>query len=72
VSQADAQAPSPEPVKPQSFKSRYKLQGMMAAVVLMWLDFAYIYHGLVTSDPGTLSAGMVVMFGAAATAYYFG
>jgi hypothetical protein len=72
MSQANAQAPPPGPGKPQSFKSRYKLQGMIAAVILMWLDFAYLYHGLVTGDAGTVSAGMVVMFAAAATAYYFG
>jgi hypothetical protein len=72
MSQADAQAPPPGAGKPQSFKSRYKLQGMIAAVILMWLDFAYIHHGLVTGDPGTVSAGMVAMFAAAATAYYFG
>jgi hypothetical protein len=45
---------------------------MIAAVVLMWLDFAYIHYGLVTGDPGTVSAGMVVMLAASATAYYFG
>jgi hypothetical protein len=72
MSQSDAQTPQPQPVRPQSFKSRYKLQGMIAAVVAMWLDFAYIYHGLVTNDLGAVSTGMVLMFGAAATAYYFG
>ena len=72
MSQADARAPSPEPVSSPSFKSRYKLQGMIGAVVLMWLDFAYIYHGLITTDPGAVSAGMVVMLGAAGAAYYFG
>jgi hypothetical protein len=45
---------------------------MIAAVVVMWLDFAYVHHGLVTNDPGTVSAGMVIMLGAAAAAYYFG
>jgi hypothetical protein len=72
MSQADARAPSPEPVRPIPFKSRYKLQGMIAAVVMMWLDFAYIHHGLVTGDPVTVSTGMVLMFVAVATAYYFG
>lgn len=72
MSQADAQASSPQPVRPQPFKSRYKLHGMIGAVVLMWLDFAYIYHGLVTGDLGAVSAGMVVMLGAAGAAYYFG
>lgn len=72
MSQADARATSPQPVKSPSFKSRYKLQGMSAAVVMMWLDFAYIYHGLIINDLGTVSAGMIVMLAAAATAYYFG
>lgn len=72
MSHADAQAPSPGPARPPSFKSRYKLQGVIAAVVMMWLDFAYIYSGLITDDPGTVGAGMVVMFFAAATAYCFG
>lgn len=72
MSQADAPAPPPGPVKPRAFKSRYKLQGMIAAVLLMWLDFAYVYHGLVTGDLGAVSAGMIVMLGAAAVAYYFG
>jgi hypothetical protein len=71
MSQADART-SPEPVRSPSFKSRYKLQGIIAAVVMMWLDFAYIYHGLITNDLGTVTAGMIVMFAAAATAYYFG
>ena len=72
MSQADVQAPSPEPVGPLPFKRRYKLQGMIAAVVLMWLDFAYIYHGLITDNAGAVSAGMAVMAAAAAVAYYFG
>jgi hypothetical protein len=72
MSQAASQAPSAGPVKSPSFKSRYRLQGMIAAVVMMWLDFAFIYHGLISNDPGIVSAGMIVMFAAAATAYYFG
>ena len=72
MSQADAQAPSPGPVTPQSFKRRYKLQGMIGAVALMWVDFAYVYHGLVTNDLGAVSAGMVVMLAGAGAAYYFG
>ena len=72
MSQADARTPSPEPVPPPSFKRRYKLQGMMAAVVLMWLDFAYLHQALIAGEAGALSAGMAVMAGAAAIAYYFG
>lgn len=72
MTQADAQKPAPEPVKTPSFKSRYKLHGMIAAVVLMWLDFAYIYQALIANDAGAVTVGMIVMFAAAATAYYFG
>jgi hypothetical protein len=72
MSQIDPQAAPPEPVKPQPFRARYKLHGMIAAVAAMWLDFAYIYHGLVTDDLAAVSAGMVCMLAAAATAYYFG
>ena len=72
MSQTDARASSPQPAGSQPFKSRYKLRGMIGAVVLMWLDFAYIYHGLVTDDLGTMSAGMAVMLAAAGAAYYFG
>lgn len=72
MNQAEARVPPPEPVRPPSFRSRYKLQGMIAAVVLMWLDFAYLYQGLIANDPGAIGAGMIVMFGAAAVAYYFG
>jgi hypothetical protein len=60
------------PIGPPPFRSRYKLHGMIAAVAIMWLDFAYIYHGLIASDPGIVSAGMAVMVAAAAIAYYFG
>jgi hypothetical protein len=59
-------------VKPQPFRSRYKLQGTIGAIVLMWLDFAYIYQGLLNGDLAAVSAGMVVMLAAAAVAYYFG
>jgi hypothetical protein len=72
MSQADAQTPSPEPIRPQPFRRRYKLHGMIAAVVLMWLDFAYIYHGLITEDAVAVNAGLAVMGAAAAIAYYFG
>jgi hypothetical protein len=66
---ADVRKPPPEQ---PTFKSRYKLHGMIAAVVMMWLDFAYVYHGLISHDPAALSAGMIAMFAAAGTAYYFG
>jgi hypothetical protein len=56
----------------QSFKSRYKLPGVITAVAVMWLDFALIYRGLVADDLGIVSAGMIIMLGATAVAYYFG
>lgn len=72
MSQANAPTSSSEPVRGPSFKTRYKLPGMIAAVVLMWLDFAYLHHGLITGDTGALHAGLAVMAGSAAIAYYFG
>lgn len=72
MNRADAPTRSSGPVRPPSFKTRYKLQGMIAAVALMWLDFAYLHHGLMTGDAGALGAGLAIMAGAASTAYYFG
>ena len=56
----------------QSFKSKYKLQGTIASVVIMWLDFALVHQGLVANDPTLVGGGMIVMFVAVAVAYYFG
>jgi hypothetical protein len=67
-----SQAASPHDAKAQPFKSRYKLHGMVTSVVVMWLDYALIYHGLIANDLGIVSAGMIVMLAAAAVAYYFG
>ena len=58
--------------KQQSFKSKYKLHGIITSVAVMWLDFALIHHGLVASDMAIVGAGMIVMFAAVALAYYFG
>ena len=55
-----------------SFKTKYKLPGVITAVVVMWLDFALIYRGLVADDLGIVTAGMIIMLGASAIAYYFG
>ncbi|MEZ5293921.1 MAG: hypothetical protein R2745_22750 [Vicinamibacterales bacterium] len=63
---------SAQPAKAPSFKRQYKLQGMIAGVVLMWIDYAVIYRGLVSGDASLITAGMVVMLGGAAVAYYFG
>ena len=71
MSNTGSQTAAPQAAK-QSFKSRYKLHGIITAVVVMWLDYALIYHGLVANDPGVLSAGMIIMLAAAAVAYYFG
>jgi hypothetical protein len=72
MSNTGSQTASPQAAKTQSFKSRYKLHGIITAVVVMWLDYALIHHGLVANDPGIVSAGMVIMLAAAAAAYYFG
>jgi hypothetical protein len=45
---------------------------MIAAVVLMWLDYALIHHGLTADVPGAVSGGMAIMLAAAVVAYYFG
>jgi hypothetical protein len=58
--------------KAQSFKSKYKLQGLIASVVVMWLDYVLIYQGLIAGDLGLVGGGMIVMFAAVAVAYYFG
>jgi len=67
-----SQTAAPQAAKAQSFKSRYKLHGVITAVVVMWLDFVLIYRGLVADDLGIVSAGMIIMLGATAVAYYFG
>jgi hypothetical protein len=67
-----SQTASPQAAKAQSFKSRYKLHGIITTVVVMWLDYALIHHGLVANDLGIVSAGMIIMLAAAAGAYYFG
>jgi hypothetical protein len=67
-----SQTASPQAVKAQSFKSRYKLHGIITSVVVMWLDYALIHHGLVANDLGIVSAGMMIMLAAAAIAFYFG
>ena len=72
MSNTGSQTASPQAAKAQSFKSRYKLHGIITSVVVMWLDYALIHHGLVANDLGIVSAGMVVMLAAAAAAYYFG
>ncbi|MDA1094455.1 MAG: hypothetical protein O3A25_14455 [Acidobacteria bacterium] len=60
------------PAKKQSFQARYKLQGIIAAVVSMWVSYAWIHQGLAAADPGVLNGGMAFMFVAVAIAYYFG
>lgn len=67
-----SKAASPQPAKAQSFKSRYRLHGIITSVVVMWLDYVLIHQGLVANDSGMVSAGMVIMLAAAAVAYYFG
>lgn len=72
MSPRDSQTASPQAAKPQAFKSQYKLQGIVASVTLMWLDFAIIHHGLVANDPAVVGAGMIIMVGAVAIGYFFG
>jgi hypothetical protein len=56
----------------QSFRKQYKAQGIIAAVVLMWLDYGLTYHGLSANDPVVLGAGMVIMVAAVAIGFFFG
>ncbi len=72
MSNTGSRTASPHAATAQSFKSRYKLHGIIASVVVMWLDYALIHHGLVASDLGIVSAGMIIMLAATAVAYYFG
>lgn len=58
--------------QPQPFKKKYKLEGMVASVIVMWLDYGFIYNGLVNSDVTQMSIGMVIMLIGAGIAYYFG
>jgi len=62
----------PPAARTQAFRKKYKAQGVIAAVLLMWLDFGLIYHGLSTSDPVAMGAGMVVMIAAVAIGFVFG
>lgn len=72
MSRTDSHMASAPAAKAQSFKSKYKLQGIITSVVIMWLDYILIYQGLVAGDPGLVGGGMIVMFAAVAVAYYFG
>ncbi|WP_227765406.1 hypothetical protein [Zhaonella formicivorans] len=56
----------------ESFKKKYKLQGLVTSVILMWLDFIVIYLGLINGNSALMAGGMAVMLGATAIAYYFG
>lgn len=71
MSQTQAQTGMPQVKKPESFKKKYKLQGMVTSVAVMWLDFIIIYLGLNSGNSAMMSIGMVIMFFAAAIAYYF-
>jgi hypothetical protein len=72
MSKTDSPAASTQTAKAQSFKARYKLQGVITAVASMWLSFAWIHQGLAAADLGVVSGGMAFMFVAVAIAYYFG
>jgi hypothetical protein len=64
--------PASQSMKAGSFKQKFKLHGMIIAVVVMWLDSALIHHGLTADVPAAVSGGMVIMLAAAVIAYYFG
>lgn len=72
MSQAKPQVSAPQAAKTESFKKKYKLEGMVASVIVMWVDYFFVHQGLVANDMGIVTGGMVVMLAAAAAAYYFG
>ncbi len=72
MSQSQPQTGTPQAPKTQSFKKKYKLQGMLASVFVMWLDYVLIYFGLIGGEAALLSSGMVIMLVGAGMAYYFG
>ncbi|WP_227765396.1 hypothetical protein [Zhaonella formicivorans] len=71
MSQTHAQTGTSQVQKSEPFKKKYKLQGMVASVIIMWLDFIVIYLGLTNGNSSLMSFGMFIMFVAAAIAYYF-
>lgn len=72
MSQANPQTSAPQVSKAAAFKKEYKLAGMVISVVVMWLDYFLVHQGLIANDMGIITGGMIVMFVAAAIAYYFG
>ena len=62
----------PPPTETPSFRKRYRTQGILAAVALMWLDYGLTYHGLSTNDPLVMGVGMVLMVAAVSVGYVFG
>jgi len=72
MSQSQPQTSTPQAPQIQSFKKKYKLQGMIASVIVMWLDYALIYFGLINGEAALMSVGMVIMLVGAGLAYYFG
>lgn len=71
MSQAGPQTGAPQ-VQAVAFKKKYKITGMVASVVVMWLDYFLVHQGLIANDMGIVSIGMVIMLVGAAIAYYFG
>lgn len=55
----------------EPFKKKYKIQGMVVAVIMMWLDFILIYLGLNSGNSFLMATGMGVMVVAAAIICYF-
>ena len=70
MSQTQTQTSTPQ-IQTVPFKKKYKTKGMVTSVIIMWLDFIVIYLGLNSGNSALVAGGMVVMFAAAAIAYYF-
>lgn len=71
MSQTQVQTGTSQVKQAEPFKKKYKLQGMVASVIVMWLDFIIIYVGLNNANSVLMSLGMVFMLFAAAIVYYF-
>lgn len=71
MTQANPQAVPQQVSKAAAFKKKYKLEGMIASVIVMWLDYFFIHQGLIANDLGIVTSGMAIMFVGGAIAYYF-
>ncbi len=70
MSQTQLQTNAPQ-TQTVPFKKKYKIQGMVTSVIIMWLDFIVLYIGLNSGNSTLMAGGLGIMFVAAAIVYYF-